>query len=275
MSRKVETDYGFDGREFTMVLSKAKGDRQQNEFAKEIGMNKSYLNCYLSGKMDHPLTPSTLLKISLVSANGVTIEELLLASGYNPENFIWNEKLIRRLSEEEKLTRSYDGRMVRYYDSVTDIYDRKSMLVEQNINRITGTITNALAMHGYKWRGEDKNSTPNTSELDFLVSIYEQPIQRWAFIYMVEKPFAVMHYQEPASIEECSHIVFRAMENAGDKISFVTTDEQKFRKLSDKSFPILNLFVSIILVDPAQMTVLDEKVIRTSCDDSDTIPKLI
>ena len=85
MSRAVPLDHDFNKELFAELLKKAQGDRQQNTFAEDIGMSKTYLNAYLGGKKDKPLTPSTIRRIAEASGNRVSYEELLCASGYAPE----------------------------------------------------------------------------------------------------------------------------------------------------------------------------------------------
>ena len=275
MSRQVKLDFNFDVAKFSDLLRKAQGNRQQKVFAEQIGMNKSYLNCYLTGNVDHPLTPSTLLKIALVAENSVSLEELLTASGYNPDNFIWNDKLIKRATQKDILLS--ENHKQRFFNG--DQYNpnkpnKEAIKVSQNINAISGTITNALAEHGYKWSGKDKNIKENTAVLDLLISLYEQPVQNWGFIYLVEKnQFRWSNGNK--TINELSPAILLSMEKTEDKLSFVTTDEEIFEYYSKQSIPVLSIYMSVILVDPAQMKVIKEVVIPTSCKDDDSIPKLI
>ena len=44
MSRAVPLDHAFDKVKFAELLKRAQGDRQQNTFADDIGMSKTYLN---------------------------------------------------------------------------------------------------------------------------------------------------------------------------------------------------------------------------------------
>ena len=63
MSRAVPLDHAFDKVKFAELLKRAQGDRQQNTFADDIGMSKTYLNSYLGAKNDKPLTVECLIHL--------------------------------------------------------------------------------------------------------------------------------------------------------------------------------------------------------------------
>ena len=273
MSRHVKLDFEFNNEKFSEILRKAQGNRQQKEFAEQIGMNKSYLNCYLTGNIDHPLSPPLLLRIALVAENSVTLEELLTVSGYDPDYFVWNDKHIKRVTNKNKVSARQLPRLEGFERFLSKESSKEAFKISQKIYAISGTITNALAEHEYKWSGVNKKAMANSATLDLLIAFYEQPIQHWGFLYLVEKnQFGWEDGNK--TVDQLAPILLNSMTEPGDKFSFVTTDEKIFDYYSKQSFPVLSLYMSLILIDPTRMKVVKEIAIPTSCKEDGSIPKL-
>ena len=95
MSRKVETDFEFDKDKFAKLLQKAKGELMLKSFAEKCDVSVGYMCKCFNAKLNHPLTPATLKKISIYSEEqGVSYRELLNACGYEAE-IIKNADLIK------------------------------------------------------------------------------------------------------------------------------------------------------------------------------------
>ena len=78
MSRKVETDFEFDKDKFAKLLQKAKGELMLKSFAEKCDVSVGYMCKCFNAKLNHPLTPATLKKISIYSEEqGVSYRELL------------------------------------------------------------------------------------------------------------------------------------------------------------------------------------------------------
>ena len=89
MSRKVETDFEFDKDKFAKLLQKAKGELMLKSFAEKCDVSVGYMCKCFNAKLNHPLTPATLKKISIYSEEqGVSYRELLNACGYEADKYI-------------------------------------------------------------------------------------------------------------------------------------------------------------------------------------------
>lgn len=87
MRVKKVTDHPFDKVEFSMLVTKAMGERSQVEFCKECGLSYAHMNRYVNGKNEEAPTLSTIKKIVLATEL-VSYAELLHAAGYDPEKYI-------------------------------------------------------------------------------------------------------------------------------------------------------------------------------------------
>jgi len=248
MSRAVPLDHAFDKVKFAELLKRAQGDRQQNTFADDIGMSKTYLNSYLGAKNDKPLTPSTIKKIAAASDNRVSYAELLEASGYNPDK--------------------YSKGFIKSYEEIKNSYDAQHDKIEARINSITGTITTALANKGYKWSG--KNIEDN--QFDFAITLYDMPINAWYFIYIGKTPLLL---REHSTQLHSYGLQLLKMMKPGEKISFVTDNEDDYKQLQKQELPASQIYASSILVDTDNLSVRKENFIKTACEYSKKIPSLL
>ncbi len=98
MSRAVKQDFEFDKVKFAELLHKAKGELMLKSFAEKCDVSVSYMCKYFNAKLNHPLTPVTLKKISIYSEKqGVSYRELLNACGYEADKYIakYDSKIIK------------------------------------------------------------------------------------------------------------------------------------------------------------------------------------
>ncbi|MCR5733428.1 MAG: helix-turn-helix domain-containing protein [Lachnospiraceae bacterium] len=264
MSRAVPLDHEFNKAAFSQLLRTAQGERQQKQFANDIGMSKSYLNCYLGEKMDRPLTPATLQKICYASGGRVSYEDLLSTSGYDPQKHI--------ISMEFKIPGAKPV-VRKIYKHDLDAMDEQYDFIDTRLNAVTGTISNALASKGYKWSGKPTED----NRLDFRVTLYDEPITEWGFIYLETKDVD-LPINSPISllrINQYANALLFAMGKAREKISFITTYENIYEKFKNASLPVLALYASVILIDTDELTVIKEEPIKSYLEASSDIPTLI
>ena len=100
--RRVSTDFKPDIRKVRELVKKAVGDRTLVCFARAAGINYSYICKYVNGGFDRPLMPATLLKIASAAWNGVTAKELLTASGYSADKYVYELQLAGVGATKEK-----------------------------------------------------------------------------------------------------------------------------------------------------------------------------
>ena len=248
MSRNVPLDHEFNKEKFAELLKKAQGSRQQNTFAGDIGMSKTYLNSYLGAKNDRPLTPSTIKKIAAASENGVSYEDLLEAAGYNSSKYTF-------VMQSEK--------------EISNRVDAENDRIEARNSAITGTITKALAVKGYKWSGKNIEDY----QFDFAITLYDMPVEVWYFIY-IGKTVPIPLRQNSTQLQSYGLQLLKMLK-AGEKISFVTDNEEDYKQLQKQELPASMIHASSILIDIDSLTVRKENFIRTACEYSNMIPRLI
>ena len=121
MGKAVIQDIKPDHQRFRTDVLLAKGARTLNQFAKDAGVNPSYLSQAISVKGNRPVTPSFIGKLACVADNGVTYEELMLASGFLPENHI---NVNTKRAYEKKVESEYNsGFMQGFYSARNYIFD--------------------------------------------------------------------------------------------------------------------------------------------------------
>lgn len=72
----------FDKELFSLLLSKALGDRTTTEYSSQSGVNRTYISKFLNKKMDNPPSPEILKGLADSSQNRVTYTQLMQAAGY-------------------------------------------------------------------------------------------------------------------------------------------------------------------------------------------------
>ena len=251
MRKAIILDHEFDKERFAELLRTAQGDRQQKVFAEDIGMSKSYLNCYLGCKIARPLTPSTLHKIAFASENRVSIEDLLRASGYDPSKYI-SEK-----------------------SAPTDIQPKidQGQTFEMLAN---ATITNAFLQTEYSWliNGNDKHS----SFCDLDIELKNSEFTHWYFNFLLSKSGNIPklpNSQDKRIFEYYSRLLFKPPVPY-TMYSFVTNSQEVFDSIKDNPPAALSLFMSVMLIDISTLTIVDEEIIRTALtpDSKTKIPRL-
>ena len=137
----------------------------------------------------------------------------------------------------------------------------------------TGTISNVLASKGYKWSGKNAEN----SQLDFRITLYDEPITDWGFIYLETKDID-LPINSPISllrINQYANALLFAMGKAREKITFITTYENIYETFKNSSLPVLALYASVILIDTDELTVIKEEPITSYLEPDTNIPTLI
>ena len=269
MSRHVPLDHDFNKDKYLELLDKARGKRQQKEFAEAIGMSKTYLNMFINEKFDRPLTPKMLIKIAKASEGRVSYSELLDAAGYDPQAYLSGYDKIKDeiVQEWHKDIKPLIGD----FDQVDD----DDMTSEADFRAIIGIIASTLATKGYKWSGINNEK----DYLNLRGAIYDSPINEWGFIIIKDSNLSYdqfSHVQSYKGKKGYAPELLLSMDTPGNKISFVTIEPDVYNSLLTKhSYPTLALHVSAILIDVEKMMVLKEEYINTFYTEHKGVPSLI
>jgi transcriptional regulator with XRE-family HTH domain len=72
----------FDKKNFRDLLLKARGNRTNEEYARQSGVSRPYISAYLNLKRETPPSPEVIRQLASVAQNDVTYEELMAAAGH-------------------------------------------------------------------------------------------------------------------------------------------------------------------------------------------------
>lgn len=91
-SKESNDIYLFDKETFRRLLIKARGDRNNKEFAESANVSRSYVSGYINMSIDSPPTPDVIKRLSTKAQNNVRYEDLMEAAGYISSTYIEEEK---------------------------------------------------------------------------------------------------------------------------------------------------------------------------------------
>lgn len=72
----------FDKERFAQLLTIARGERSNQEYADDSGVSRSYISMYINQKREDPPSPDILKKLAKAAHNGVNYAQLMAAAGY-------------------------------------------------------------------------------------------------------------------------------------------------------------------------------------------------
>ena len=251
MSRPAPLDHDFNKEKFADLLVSARGNNTQAKFADTIPMSPTYLSSYIRCRFDRPLMPALLSRIATASEGRVSFEDLLDASGYNPEKY---QHLKTKNVPEKNEDSGFD-----YEREVGHLFSR-----DFKLRMIMGT---AIVMSGFKNQRPDKLPP----EFDAGMKIFDQPFVNWYQIFL-DNP---NRYKPENTTDLYAYgLQLIKLASVNDKVSFVTEDVDKFNALISQKIPALQIYVSAILVNISNYEVIKEQYIPTACVYSDNLPVL-
>ena len=103
MSRHTPLDHEYRRMEFKALMLKAQGNRNQRQFAHDIGKSYPYLNKFYLNDFEKPFSPMLLLKISDATSGTISYSSLLEASGYDSKKYddIERDQIMKSFFDEE------------------------------------------------------------------------------------------------------------------------------------------------------------------------------
>ncbi|SNU09761.1 Helix-turn-helix [Lachnospiraceae bacterium] len=235
MSKAVNPDFEFNKEEFSELLEKAKGGRSQNEFARDCGISPAYLNRYIKKKVEKPPIPSTINKIAKASVNNIAYKDFLFAAGYDIGKYPESYPNINK-------------------DKLDPIKDRLVYLA----------ILNEFTQFEEEW----KVSIPSPQKnYDFLIIIDNDKINKWYFAPTFNETF---NTEDNIFTKYYSKILSSGADSQS-KYSFVTFDSNLLERLCQNPPHLLNLLVSVILMDENYLTLKKEVYLESSSSYDDTV----
>lgn len=244
------------------VITELKGERSIRRMAEETGVAASYI----TGILKEKYLPSAdiLRKLADSSANpqnGVALEDLMIAAGYQ-DNYVEGVMPDGLLDElEDDNNSGVEERLSRYTDAMArHKQDRQERV---RFNQIaSGAVLKALYENGIKFgSGEDGSPSAVGFKPDFSVTVAQEPILDWWFVFK--------HVKDVGSAINRKHIIRHYIERfmfldpvASRKISVVVDDEEVFYELSQyKNHLSYRGDLSVILLSPDDYSIVKEQYI--------------
>ncbi len=232
MGNAFQPDHDFNIDKFSELLQKAKGGRSQSEFAINCNVSLAYLNRYIKKKNSRPPMPTTIKKIAAVAANNISYEELLNAAGYDPEKYL-------EFSPATPI--------------VTGTLNSSNMVLHKIAY---STVLNALSQTELSWKLDKTDNSIKT----FSISIDDEAVNRWYFSTHLS--------HTPSGMKIIPSIYYMYLFNSdadiNSKYSIVTNDEDLVNFLCANPPYILNVLVSVILIDDSDLSVIREEYLNSS-----------
>lgn len=91
----------FDKKRFKELLQKAIGDRNNSEYEKISGVNRTYISKYLNERLDNPPTPDVIKRMASAAQNNVTYEDFMKAAGHIPDNIKTENNVLTEKDEKD------------------------------------------------------------------------------------------------------------------------------------------------------------------------------
>lgn len=262
----------FDPIKFASVVRKAQGGRSQRAFATDCKISIPRMNLMLNGKIDQAPTQRTLQKIADHAQNGVTLNELIMATTTTD-------------SDKETTEANYMPSLPLLEDSTRDRY--------------AGLLLLAIQRKGCNARPLLGLTRPSLHPFNpgiLTCAIDNAPVDLWQFRFIPDMPAKTSSLQHPLEIfcqylrcdfgyiaynnyyslmlinPECEpirstqdiDIGTKTIKFSTPKVSFVVTSEDTFSSLQYfGSYSSFNLLMSVILIDPDKFYVIKETYLRT------------
>ena len=273
MGRAIQTDHEFHHEQVLKLLKKAQGTtRTQAAFAKAIGMNYAYLCQYMKGNVNRPLSPETLLKIAGAAEGGITAEELLNASGFDPEKYdpsLANGFSIEEDSSDSPKLQQFLAYMEERFPHNYSVSGRELASHEYSEAALHQFKESAArAVYEYVNRQLDNYNVlfvDKSIPADLVLSTGAPENTTWSFYYLFFNADTSMGSVRFRVRRLISSLVVSSVHPRGTY--FIVTDSQEgCERLSNLSFPLLYQRITILLFDSEALLV------RKSADITTAVP---
>lgn len=266
MSRGTPTDHEFHHEQVLSLLKKAQGKtRTLASFAKDSGVNYAYLCKYMKGNMKRPLSPDTLLKLANAAEEGVTSEELLDASGFDPRKYIPSFSDEFGADDDDIIDASEDPKFNQFLSYMEGSFPHRFYIAgsdrmsrEQSEREIRLFRENAVkAVYRYvnsKLSDYDVLIVDRSIPADLVLLTGLPDNSTWSFHYFFCKGFVSSRDVRSRAIQLISRLVVSSVKPSGTYF-LVTNSKECFDYLATLSFPLLYQRITLLHFDPATLTI--------------------
>lgn len=245
MGKTIKLDHEFDPERFAAVLKRAMRGEPQWSYAKSVGISRTYLNRRLNGKLaDSPPTLAVIEKIARYSGGGGIYVELLDAAGYDCSKY------------KNMFTEPKDPE----YDEWRE--------------RIFGIIlANVFENYDEKMEITLENTEPANNLADLRMPFKSGPIECWDFAFINEEKY--LKKDADSRLYAYWGFVLLNADKTNIKLSFVTDSQKVYDNFIHSNVSLISAYISIILVDMNEKTVLQETVLKSALKGKSNIPHMI
>ena len=232
------------------LVDQLKGDRSLRKFSEDTGVATSYINGIINKK--YLPSANTLRKLSYNNAkgqNGITLEDLMIAAGYQVEYS--NDNIEQSLEEREQRRKEIEEHRKEH----ARLERIAKLIVFDGVDKVTNH--NYLSYEPERFCG--RNYKP-----DFICAYNDDPDLLWWFDYIhVDNPRHISFMFRNAIGRICM-----LQPDNKRKVSIVLDDKEAYErivKLGENISYRGNL--SVILIDLEQALIIDEKYISHYYED--------
>ena len=276
----------FDAQRFAAIVRKAQGNRTQKNFALECGISIPRMCNMINGKISQPPTQRTLQKIADNAQNNVTLHDLVLATTSTPSasnNTAETElKTQEPQMEIDDITRRLTAGLI--LNALTQLPCQSTALTEINNSKMfdPGILTCEIEFsHSIDlWQFRFVASTDTSGKLLSKEQFNKNLIHELGYIaynnykctynlsdegFSVLESFPDIMTDDEYEVLKDNKIFKPLKEFDNAKISLVVTTKAAFDVLTNYTqFPSLNLWMSVILIDYDNFSVVKEGYIATA-----------
>lgn len=132
----------FDKITFRKLLEKSIGDRTKEQYAKDSGVNRTYISKYMNEKLDEPPTPDVIKRLASAAHNSVTYEELMSAAGHL--NLINNQEELVLTAKDNKDVEKLLNKTIELIDNQEGLMLNGEVLDDEDLLLLKQAIRNGL-----------------------------------------------------------------------------------------------------------------------------------
>ncbi len=254
-------------KEVAILLKRLIGDRSIRKTAEDSGVAASYISGILKEK--HLPSANILRKLAATDAkpqNGVTLEDLMIAAGYQknyskPSDYdIIKDGFLYEINNESYNKKSMLERIdayQQYLASYANENDGDSRLLYKKYESIvSGILYNGMMKKGIKFGGLKKSGRSGMYQPDIVVSVSESCIKEWWFeLKYIGNNGEFANYRMMTTIMR----MFIVAPSKDRKISLVINNKSAFEYIINHMNNIAYRGdFSIILVDDENYEIKDE-----------------
>lgn len=103
----------FDKSIFSNLLVKARGNRNNKEYAEDCEVSRTYISGYINKSIDNPPKPEILKKLAEKSENNVTYDDLMIAAGYLADDTKPDFKPVLTAKDNKDIAKDLDSIMTK------------------------------------------------------------------------------------------------------------------------------------------------------------------